>query len=640
VAVSSFPHAASALDTPNVLFGIDGLVIHGGGLFRNPGSVGGTVDDGGSNTFVFFSFAHFPGKLGRYKSFYLVDSNVNPDDTQNFGGISHNARYHSDTPEVFGTSTFQPAVQDFSNAYYPIIDRGGWGQVFDPAEYQIEVKYKPNGVPGGGELPLVNEAHTFNILLDQFDGFVFDDASGIYKRASDNHTWTIGTEAVGINDYFASAPKDADGFATYTVPLSSNPAFSEKSFYFLFGDNGFRDANVVAGGGAAVDGLDPLSFGGGPLDPSSPQLKVPNGVPFLGLQSAGDGSPDETRVFSVEIRSAAIKRITPNRIMARIDEYSGLSNRFGDALSYSTTAENTSATPRPPINIPGEGSFLPNYTDQITRFDQNGLTNLIINPRTPPDPNNTGHRFWVRNGVGTESFDGTTAKVNIRARLLEPLTNPGVAQNMTIYTRDLDGSDTTSDTMSGPVVVPADPKGADEYTFNLALNQFNTSTFTTVTINLADFTVNTSPQGAGATPGPLFSTPGDGLRTDFNLFEFGALVPNAAGLLKLEIDYMELVLPGGDADFDNSGTVDGRDFLTWQRGFGGPGTDATGDANGDGQVNTLDYNEWKSKFGGPPATAAGAGVPEPASAALAVAALATTVAGRRRKRAVYAGAGN
>jgi hypothetical protein len=635
VAVSSFPHAASALDTPNVLFGIDGLVVHGGGLFRNPQSVGGTVDDGGSNTFVFFSFAHFPGKLGRYKSFYLVDSNINPDDPQNFGGISHNARYHSDTPEVFVGSTFQPAVADFSNAYYPIIDRGGWGQVFDPAEYQIEVKYKPNGLPGGGELPLTNEAHTFNVLLDQFDGFVFDDVGGIYKRAGDNYTWTIGTEAVGINDYWTNNAKDADGFVTYTVPLAT-PTFSGKNHYFLFGDGGFRDANVVAGGGGEVtDGLDPLAFGGGPVDPSSPQLKVPNGVPFLGVQSAGDGSPDETRVFSVEIRSVAVKRITPNRIIARIDELSGLSNRFGGSLTYSTTAENNPTLTRPPINIPGDAfDYYPNFTDQITRFDQDGLTNLIINPRTAPDPANTGHRFWVRGGAGTESFNGATAKVNIRAKLLEPLSNPGVAQNMTIYARDLDGSDTTSDTMSGPVVVPADPKGADEYSYVLALNQFNTSTFTTVTINLADFAVNTSPQGAGATPGPLFMTPGDGLRTDFNLFEFGALVPNAAGLLKLEIDYMELVLPPtADADFDNNGRVDGGDFLTWQRNFGGPGSDTTGDANGDGQVNTLDFNEWKSKFGGPPATAAGAGVPEPVSAALAAAGLAVVAAARRRQGA-------
>ena len=38
-------------------------------------------------------------------------------------------------------------------------------------------------------------------------------------------------------------------------------------------------------------------------------------------------------------------------------------------------------------------------------------------------------------------------------------------------------------------------------------------------------------------------------------------------------------------DFDSDGDVDGADFLTWQRGFGGPGTLATGDADADGDVD-------------------------------------------------------
>lgn len=85
-----------------------------------------------------------------------------------------------------------------------------------------------------------------------------------------------------------------------------------------------------------------------------------------------------------------------------------------------------------------------------------------------------------------------------------------------------------------------------------------------------------------------------------------------------------------DADFDDSGTVDGKDFLIWQANFGGPGTPTTGDATGDGQVNDLDYNEWKLKFGGPPAVAAGGAVPEPAAGLMAVVALLGGAAARRR----------
>src|SRR5262245_27469615 len=84
--------AARALDTPNVLMGIDGMTLMAPGLFVNPS---GTPNDG-FNTFRFFQYNAQPGHVGRYKSVYLYDTDVNPDDSQNFLGISHNARYHSD----------------------------------------------------------------------------------------------------------------------------------------------------------------------------------------------------------------------------------------------------------------------------------------------------------------------------------------------------------------------------------------------------------------------------------------------------------------------------------------------------------------------------------------------------------------
>jgi hypothetical protein len=615
------PRRADALDTPNTLMGIDGMTINHNGLFRN-----NTPNDG-FNTFVFFAASHQPGHTGRYESFYLYDQNVDANDPNNFGGISHNARYHSDSPEIFNATQFQALPVDMSKDLYPIIDRGAYGQVFDPAEYQIEVKFKP--ILAADPFPLKNDAHTFNILLDQIDGYVFDAEAGIYKRAAEEVGYQIGTEAVGINDWYATAAKDADGFATYTVPLST-PAYNSRSFYHVFGDNSFRDANVVTGGGRmqnpdftwsdVSDGLDTLSFGGGPTDPNRPnsQLKVPNGVPLMGFRTQANG-PDETRQFSAEFRSIQLKRITPNSIMARIDSNSGLTFRFGDGLSYATVAEGTNNTVTP-INTPA-GSFVPNYTDQISRFDQNGMTNLKIQPRSGPDPN-LGYRLFVRNSPGDEAFNGSTATMSIRAKLTEPLTNAGVAQNMTVYARDLDGSDTNSVTTVGPISIPADPVGADDYSFNLALNQFNTSTFTTINVPLTSFTLNNLPFG--------FTNPGDGLLTNFNLYEFGINVPDGGGLLRLELEYMQITLPpASDADFNNDGIVDGADVAIWQRGFGGAGTPTTGDADGNGIVNAADLAIVKSKFGGPPATAAAGAVPEPASAALV--AVGMVLCGLRRR---------
>jgi hypothetical protein len=87
---------------------------------------------------------------------------------------------------------------------------------------------------------------------------------------------------------------------------------------------------------------------------------------------------------------------------------------------------------------------------------------------------------------------------------------------------------------------------------------------------------------------------------------------------------------GLTANFDGIGGVDGRDFLIWQRNFGGPGTSATGDATGDGQVNDLDFAAWKAQFGTGAATASGGPVPEPTAALLAIGA-AAALSSRRRK---------
>jgi hypothetical protein len=69
-----------------------------------------------------------------------------------------------------------------------------------------------------------------------------------------------------------------------------------------------------------------------------------------------------------------------------------------------------------------------------------------------------------------------------------------------------------------------------------------------------------------------------------------------------------------NADFNSDGKVDGRDFLIWQRGFGGEASQATGDANADGHVDANDLAIWQNQFGTmPELTAANVTVPEPSS---------------------------
>jgi hypothetical protein len=92
--------------------------------------------------------------------------------------------------------------------------------------------------------------------------------------------------------------------------------------------------------------------------------------------------------------------------------------------------------------------------------------------------------------------------------------------------------------------------------------------------------------------------------------------------------------PLNNADFDNSGTVDGRDFLIWQRNYGAVGQPdkSTGDATGGGTVDDADFAVWKAKFGGPPAVAAANGVPEPGAMGLAVLAGLAGQGARRQRR--------
>ncbi|WP_428305020.1 choice-of-anchor Q domain-containing protein [Lacipirellula sp.] len=71
------------------------------------------------------------------------------------------------------------------------------------------------------------------------------------------------------------------------------------------------------------------------------------------------------------------------------------------------------------------------------------------------------------------------------------------------------------------------------------------------------------------------------------------------------------------ADFDGDGSIDGRDFLAWQRGFGiatPSAVKANGDADNDRDVDAADLAIWKTQFGAPP-TIVAVSVPAQAGAA-------------------------
>jgi hypothetical protein len=161
----------------------------------------------------------------------------------------------------------------------------------------------------------------------------------------------------------------------------------------------------------------------------------------------------------------------------------------------------------------------------------------------------------------------------------------------------------------------------------VALSQFNTSTFTTLSIPLSAFTLSTfMPVDVGAMfagSGPSgFANAGDSSMTEFNLYELGLLVPPDTGTLKLELEYLEVRLPevGLDGDFNGDGFVDAVDYTVWRNNFGDlDETNINGNGDGGG-VGNGDYTLWKSQYGqgvppgaGSGGLATGSVVPEPSS---------------------------
>ena len=164
--------------------------------------------------------------------------------------------------------------------------------------------------------------------------------------------------------------------------------------------------------------------------------------------------------------------------------------------------------------------------------------------------------------------------------------------------------------------------------------------------------------GTPAMLGEFSETIADG-STPNNLWrphELTAVAPTGAVEARVALVFIQPGLEAGAVHFDNltfrnlslsdvadangDGSVDGNDFLIWQRSIGKP--DATGPADGDfnfdGVVDEVDLDVWKAQSAPPPAPAdqgASLFVPEPSAAAMTLTALASLLP-RRAMRAASA----
>lgn len=510
------------LATGNVPMALDAMIVNNTG--------GGQSGWGGFGRFTYGGMTvGASSTLGRYGAFTVAEPGAGGSGVGVNFAISGNPTI--DSPTDLFSGPLSPVTADM----FPLLDRGAFGINFDPTQYVAELVYKP--LPG-------NTATQLNMTLDTTDGFIGG------QRAGEQWQW-------GFTDLltkYSAGTKDADGFVTVrnndtngdgTANLSQADSFFHgDSFILSSGQNSVRDNTP-----------DFNNFQGDPLP-------VPNGAVQIHLQTVfGTGSE---LVDNWEVKALRIVKLTPDtHEVARLDGHSGFSQRFNSPFQRNTDT---------PVTIGGT-DYLPPATDQVSRFDQNGFTNIVIN--TDDDQSFGG--LGLFQSAATTVFDGTNATVEVRAKLTQPQ-GPGEADHIILVVKDKDGNG-----MGGSDL------GGDEYHYNLPLNQFNTSTMTTISIPLSSFTAQVAQE---------FANPGDGLLTNFNLYYLGLLTDQNVGVVDMEIESIRVLVPGLAGDLNGDGLVDGADFLQWQRTGG----------------SAADLSSIRANFGMTGSSAAAAAVPEPAAA--------------------------
>jgi hypothetical protein len=454
---------------------------------------------------------------------------------------------------------------------FPILDRATFGANFDPSQYVAELVYKP--LPG-------NMATQLNLTLDSTDGFT--DAG---LRAGEQWQWNFLDLVNTYNNAQAGGQLDADGFATVRNNMGNlsqaAAGFNGQSFMYTEQPLPADQRDMVP---------DFNDFEGGPLP-------VPNGVVQIHLQTVyGDQA---ALVDAWEVKAVRVVKLNPDpREVARLDGHSGFSQRFGAGFQNTTL-----------INIGGT-DYLPQNTDQLSRFNQSGIGNIVVN--TSSDADFGG--FGILQSAASTVFDGTDATMEIRAKLTAPL-DAGQADIIQVVLKDKDGNGTGD----------AGDFGGEEYHFDVDLSQFNTSTMTTVSLRLDDARLEQATE---------FTTPGDEMLTNFNLYYLGVVTNAGEGLVDLEIESIRVLLPepaGVTGDFNDNGVVDAADYVLWRNG----GELANEGGVTPGLATPEDYAHWRAHFGETAGGGASAGhaaaVPEPSICLLC--GLALGILGARLRRA-------
>jgi hypothetical protein len=550
ISIATIAFTARVEAAGNVVLALDGMIVNNQG--------GGQPGWGGFGRFSYGGNTIGPpttAGLDVYDAFTLSHT----DDSGSGVGVNFTLGSPAiDSPR----DPFLGPISPVTAEMFPLLDRASFGANFDPNEYVAELVYKP--LEG-------NTATQLNLTLDTTDGFT---EAGLH--AGEQWQWNFLDLINTYNTAQANGDLDADGFAVTRnnmgVLSEAAAGFDGPSFMYagaLLTEDGHLP---TAQRDMAADFND---FEGGPLP-------VPNGAVQIHLQTVYGGA-QQTLIDNWEIKALRIVKLNPDpQEVARLDGTSGFSQRFNSPFERNTDT---------PITIGGT-DYLPEATDQLSRFDQNGFANIVIN--TDDDAEVGG--FGIFQSAASTVFDGREATMEIRARLTAPV-GAGQADVIQVVAKDKDGSGTGD-------------FGGDEYHFDIDLNQFNTSTMTTISLPFDSARVEQAQE---------FSIPGDGELENFDLYYLGVLTNQGAGLVDLEIESIRIVLPpppGLAGDYNNNGAVDAADYVLWRN--GGP---LENEGVEPGVVNQADYDFWRARFGAGGGGGAGqaAAVPEPSTWLLAIA---------------------
>jgi len=319
----------------------------------------------------------------------------------------------------------------------------------------------------------------------------------------------------------------------------------------------------------------------------------------------------------------------------------GLNNRYAHIMNWKTddggiTAGSNWQPSKYDLAVVETGSVVVDAVGQHAGI-------LLIAPNTGDSATLSINSGWLKAAqgveVGSAAGDGTLVMASA-GTLFAPLVTVGAMG-------EIRGSgDIVGNVLNEGLVSPGSSPGTLDVSGNFAQNAGGTLKMEIASLASFDQLIIGGALMAGGTLDVdlLSFVPAAG--NTFDLFDFASSMgsftldlPALAG--GLDWDDSDLLVTGElsvisavieeNADFDEDGDIDGRDFLIWQRGFGGAGSLATGDANDDGEVDALDLAIWQIQYDTvPELTASSLAVPEPSTIWLIGAALVALLGNRKR----------